>query len=106
MSEIGLPAVKIEESLYLVIPVIKQNAYPYNKVTCSQAQTLASKMESGNYTSSLMFGVQWDLVLKYLETKQAASQDELNRNSTYWGNYCNNNWTISNENSKYYYTYI
>ena len=44
-------------------PVIKQNAYPYNYVTCSQAQTLASNMESGKYTSSLMFGVQWDLVL-------------------------------------------
>ena len=49
------------------IPVIKQNAYPYNYVTCSQAQTLASKMESGKYTSSLMFGVQWDLVLKYFK---------------------------------------
>ena len=46
------------------IPIIKQNAYPYNYVTCSQAQTLANSMESGNYTSSLMFGVQWDLVLK------------------------------------------
>ena len=41
-------------------PVIKQNAYPYNYVTCRQAQTLASNMESGNHTSSLMFGVQWD----------------------------------------------
>ena len=30
-------------------PVIKQNAYPYNFVTCRQAQTLASNMESGNY---------------------------------------------------------
>ena len=50
------------------IPVIKQNAYPYNYVTCSQAQTLASNMESGSYTTSLLFGVQWDLVLKYLET--------------------------------------
>ena len=27
-------------------PVIKQNAYPYNYVTCSQAQSLASNMES------------------------------------------------------------
>ena len=31
-------------------PVIIQNAYPYNFVTCSQAQTLASGMESGEYT--------------------------------------------------------
>ena len=82
------------------IPVIKQNAYPYNMVTCSQAQTLASKMESGNYTSSLMFGVQWDLVLKYLETKGTAQAD-LKNNSTNWGNYWNNAWNITNANSKY-----
>ena len=82
------------------IPVIKQNVYPYNNVTCSQAQTLASDMESGNYTSSLMFGVQWDLVLKYLETK-GTSQADLKTDSTNWGNYYNNLWEITNENSKY-----
>ena len=82
-------------------PVIKQNAYPYNYVTCSQAQTLASNMESGNYTSSLMFGVQWDLVLKYLETK-GTTQADLKTNSTTWGNYKNNLWNITNTNSKYY----
>ena len=81
-------------------PVIKQNAYPYNNVTCSQAQTLASKMESGNYTSSLMFGVQWDLVLKYLETK-GTSQADLKTDSTNCGNYNNNLWNITNTNSKY-----
>ena len=57
-------------------------------------------MESGNHTSSLMFGVQWDLVLKYLETK-GASQAELKKNSTSWGNYKNNAWNITNENLKY-----
>ena len=82
------------------IPVIKQNAYPYNYVTCSQAQTLASNMESGNHTSSLMFGVQWDLVLKYLETKGTAQAD-LKTDSTSWGNYYNNLWNITNANSKY-----
>ncbi len=82
-------------------PVIKQNAYPYNYVTCSQAQTLANNMESGNYTSSLMFGVQWDLVLKYLETKGTAQAD-LKTNSTTWGNYSNNLWNITNADSKYY----
>ena len=81
-------------------PVIKQNAYPYNYVTCSQAQTLANNMESGNHTSSLMFGVQWDLVLKYLETK-GTSQADLKTNSTNWGNYRNNAWNITNENLKY-----
>ena len=81
-------------------PVIKQNAYPYNYVTCSQAQTLASNMESGNYNTSLMFGVQWDLVLKYLETKGTAQAD-LKTDSTSWGNYSNNLWNITNANSKY-----
>ena len=82
------------------IPVIKQNAYPYGNVTCSQAQTLANSMESGSYTSSLMFGVQWDLVLKYLETK-GTEQADLKNNSTNLGNYDNNLWNITNENSKY-----
>ena len=83
------------------LPVIKQNAYPYNYVTCSQAQTLASGMvKSENYTSSLMFGVQWDLVLKYLETKGTAQAD-LKTDSTNCGNYNNNLWNITNTNSKY-----
>ena len=81
--------------------VIKQNAYPYNYVTCSQAQKLASDMQSGQYTTSLMFGVQWDLVLRYLESK-GASQSELKSDSTSWGNYYNNLWNIDNASSKYY----
>ena len=82
------------------IPVIKKNVYPYNNVTCSQAQVLANSMESGNYTSSLMLGVQWDLVLKYLEIK-GVSKADLRTDSTSWGNYQNNLWNITNVNSKY-----
>ena len=81
-------------------PVIKQNVYPYNSVTCRQAQTLASNMEHGDRTTSLMFGVQWDLTLKYLETK-GTSQADLKTDSTSWGNYYNNAWNITNENLKY-----
>lgn len=81
-------------------PVIKPNAYPYNYVTCRQSQTLANNMESGEYTTSLMFGVQWDLVLKYLESK-GISQADLKTNSTDLGNYNNNLWSITNDNSKY-----
>ena len=81
-------------------PVIKSNAYPYNYVTCKQAQTLASNMEHGDRTTSLLFGVQWDLVMKYLETKGTAQAD-LKTDSTSWGNYSNNAWNITNENLKY-----
>lgn len=83
-------------------PVIQANAYPYNFVTCSQAQELAASMESGEYTSSLMFGVQWNLVLRYLEAK-GVSQSELNSNSSSWGNTQTNLWTITNPISKHYY---
>ena len=98
----GLNIMDFTDDEYTAIetPVIKQNAYPYNYVTCSQAQALANNMELGNYTSSLMFGVQWDLVLKYLETKGTA-QGDLNSDSKNWGNYQNNLWNITNENSKY-----
>ena len=81
-------------------PVIKPNVYPYNFVICSQAQTLASNMEHGDRTTSLLFGVQWDLVMKYLETKGTAQAD-LKTDSTSWGNYYNNAWNITNANLKY-----
>ena len=58
-------------------------------------------MEKGDRTTSLLFGVQWDLTLKYLETKGVATQSELKTNSTSWGNYSNNAWSITNANLKY-----
>ena len=82
-------------------PVTKQNMYPYTYVTRTQAKVLAEKVESGSYTSSLMFGVQWDLVLKYIETKNATTQYNLKTNSTKIGNYNNNLWNITNANAKY-----
>lgn len=82
-------------------PVIKQHAYPYNYVTNSQAQRLAAGMESGDYSTSLLFGLQWDLTLKYLETKKSATVDELNTDSTNFGNYFNSLWCVTNANAKY-----
>ena len=84
------------------IPVIKQHAYPYNWVTQDQSQDLAESFteELDGYTSSLMFGVQWDLVLKYLETKGVA-QEELITDSTQWGNYSNNPYNITNTEARY-----
>ena len=84
-----------------LIPVTKQNMYPYTYVTRTQAKVLAEKVESGSYTSSLMFGVQWDVVLKYIETKNSAKKTNLLTNSTQIGNYNNNLWSITNANAKY-----
>ena len=69
--------------------VTKADAYPYTYVTRTQAQNLASKVNSGTKTSSLMFGVQWDLVLAFMsrDTAKITSTDDLTSNSTKIGNY-------------------
>lgn len=82
------------------MPVIKANVYPYNWVTCAQANTIASRLQQTGYTTSLMFGLQWDLVLKYLETK-GISQNSLKTDSSLYGNYLNNSYTLTNNTARY-----
>ena len=82
---------------------VENAVYPYTYVTCSQAQTLASQLSTGkSYTSSLMFGVQWDLVLKHIEVKEVAKgttlatiQSALRSDSKDWGNYIDASFTIN-----------
>ncbi len=97
--EAGIAENRTEEGEATVTPLSKADQYPYNYVTRTQAHVLAKKVNSGNYTSSLMFGVQWDLVMKFLETK-GVSQSDLRSNSTEWGNYNNNTYNINQENAK------
>ena len=84
-------------------PVSKADAYPYTYVTRTQAQNLASNVNSGTKTSSLMFGVQWDLVLAFMskDTAKVTSTSILTSNSTTIGNYKDNLWTIKNANAQY-----
>ncbi len=73
--------------------VIQEGAFPYNWVSCSDAEGLSEELAIGGKTSSLMFGIQWDLVLKYLEvngnwdTTSNIALYYLNTNSSSWGNY-------------------
>ena len=75
--------------------VIKPNMYPYNYVKRDEAQTLAQKMNYGDCKGSLIFGVQWDLVLKYIETKNPSQKSNLLNNSTTIGNYYNSAFTLN-----------
>lgn len=81
-------------------PIIQKNAYPYNYISCAQAQNIASTMSSSSKTSSLLFGIQWDLVLKYIEEEGLKNQDELKVNSSKWGNYSDSIFLIV-KTSKY-----
>ena len=80
-------------------PVTKADAYPYTYVTRTQAQNLASNVNSETKTSSLMFGVQWDLVLAFMsKDTEKINQDtleELISNSTTIGNYYNSAFDLN-----------
>ncbi len=88
--------------------VSKKDMVPYNNLYCSEAQQLANGMSTGNKTSSLMFGIQWDLVCKFLEVKgnwdttTNTAQYYIKENSTSWGNYGNSTFTINSTKAKKY----
>ena len=88
--------------------VVKPDMYPYNWVTRDAAQTLAQKMDYGDCKGSLIFGIQWDLTLKYIEEKTVEAVEEANKNtvrtdikskltsdSTTIGNYCDSAFTLN-----------
>ena len=76
-------------------PVSKADAYPYTHVTRTQAQNLASNVNSGTKTSSLMFGVQWNLVLAFMHNKGNIADSTLTSNSTTIGNYINSTFDLN-----------
>ena len=93
--EVGTKTLRTSSSTNLTTPVIKEGAYPYNWVNNKQAQEKSKELATGGRTSSLMFGIQWDLVLKHIENKQGKTQAELKNDSTAWGNYYNATFEIT-----------
>lgn len=74
----------------LTEPIIQRGTYPYNYITCKQAQEKSRELISDKErTSSLMFGIQWDLIMKFIEQKGAKTQTQLKTDSSTWGNYNN-----------------
>ena len=95
-------------SISSLTPKSQANKYPLNWVTCSEAQTLASKASVNGHSGSLMFGIQWDLVQTYIQNKAVTQgtaigtiQSQLKTNSTSWGNYSSSMYNITNENAQY-----
>ena len=88
--------------------VNKKDMIPYNNVYCSEAQQLANEMSTGNKTSSLMFGIQWDLVCKFLEVKgnwdttENTAQYYIKQDSKSWGNYKDSGFKINSTKARGY----
>ena len=68
--------------------ISQKDAIPYNFIYCNEAQALAKEMSpDNNYTSSLIFGIQWDLACKFLEKNTELTTNDINVKSIKWGNY-------------------
>lgn len=67
----------------------KKGMYVYNNVTCAEAQELSKniKPEESECTSSLLFGIQWDLACKFIEENSNKTKIQLTENSKTLGNY-------------------
>ena len=101
--EMGTDTARVDKTDALTTPVCKEGAYPYYFVTCSQAQERASLLSTETYTGSLLFGVQWDLALKFIETKAnnpgtstSNIKEAIKTNSIDWGNYKNATFSVNN----------
>ena len=77
-------------------PLSKADAYPYTWVTRTQAQNLAQNVNSGTKASSLMFGIQWDLVVAFMskDATKITSTEILTKDSTTIGNYYNSTFDL------------
>ena len=76
-------------------PVSKRNMIPYNYITCSQAQSLTSKITADtDKTKSLLFGIQWDLICKFIEDNSDLKYTDIANDSSSWANTYNSSFTI------------
>lgn len=71
------------------LPESKQDKYPYTWLTCSQSQQLAKMVLNNKNTdvqSSMMFGIQWNLVCKFIEVSGERTKNSILTDSVEWGN--------------------
>ena len=85
---------------------IQKGCYPYTssfgkEETIQKMQKFSKNLNSGKYSSSLMFGVQWDLILKFIETKGALTQQQIKEGQEEWGNFDTSSFNINDTNAKY-----
>ena len=73
---------------------VKADLIPYNFVTSQEAEKLSEKLAPEGKTSSLMFGIQWNLTCKFLEERTDLTVADFKTDSKGWGNYKNNSITL------------
>lgn len=89
--ETGTEKEKIEYSENTSKALISKNQYPYVCISLEQAETVSKQIlgENSEIKTGLMFGIQWELVCKFLEVTGSLTKSEIKTDSTNWGNYSN-----------------
>ena len=81
-----------ENTSNVTTPVSQQNAYPVGNKTQPQSQQIVRKLNS---KANLLFGVQWNLTLKFLQVKGGLSLSQISTDSSSWGNYRDATFTVN-----------
>ena len=81
-------------------PLSQRDKKVWADITIKDAQIAANALTSENYTYSLMFGLQWDLVCKFIENTGAKTYHEIAEDSKEWGNYKNSQFIITSNNAQ------
>lgn len=80
--------------------VIQAEQKPYNYITVEQAQEISNNLAVSEKTGSLMYGIQWDLVCKFIEKNAGLKYEDIATDSTSYGNYKQLQATGISEESK------
>ncbi len=80
--------------------VIQAEQKPYNYITVEQAQEISNNLAVSEKTGSLMYGIQWDLVCKFIEKNAGLKYEDIATDSTSYGNYKQLQATGVSEESK------
>ncbi len=68
-------------------PVSVKGAEPYNMITFAEAQSKAETLGTTENKASMLFGFQWNLILKFMEESGEVEKDTLQWNAASYGNY-------------------
>lgn len=92
LKESMLNSIKINGGFYIGRYEVGQESeikkdIPVLSKTIKDAQAIAEGKSPENYKSSLMFGIQWDLVCKFIANNANLTNEQIKTDSSNWGNY-------------------
>lgn len=96
ISQYEIGTNSFESSIANRAVVSQKGMFVYNNVTCSDAQNLVSKIKPQQCDASLLFGIQWNLVCKFIADNSNKTNSQLIECSKSFGNYRDSSFVVTN----------